>query len=417
MLEKHTGRIEDVRLSPLGPPTRYLPLPAPPIEPAPARHLERAIQELLTDAQEELRRLRRIVRGAGHDLILYVGTHQQGRMIKAESDRGAFPGDDAALDEDGAYDFRPDASPRAGCADLVVHRISRRYPSTATPIFDPDGTVIAALGISSMEQERATAALGLARSVALTTAHAIEERLFRKRHHGAWIVAVRSEDVTLPGMLLAIDANQRIVAADRHARKTFAIDCSSGSATLWTIFAKDTAPFRRSEVEDWAVCFIGCATGERWPALVTPPASASNTWCSPYAASMRFRPRLDAVDCSPSSGAPAYVSGGLSAGALRRVRAYVDAHLEGAIDLRTLSGIAGLSTWHFARAFKKCLGMTPHTYLMRRRLEHAQHLLTQSAIPVAEIAVLSGFCDQSHLCRAFRQHVGVSPLAFRRAAN
>jgi AraC-like DNA-binding protein len=218
-------------------------------------------------------------------------------------------------------------------------------------------------------------------------------------------------------MLFAVDGSQRIVAADRYARQAFDIEGLLRHGSLWAIFEKDVTPFRRPDVGDLAVSLMRCGTGERWPALITPPDAGSRTWRSPYATSIRFRPRLDAVDPSPSSTAPPAVTGGLSSGPLRRVRAYVDAHLHSAIDVRTLSGIAGLSLWHFARSFKNSLGVTPHAYLLLRRLEHAQDLLTQSNLPLAEIAIASGFCDQSHLSRSFRRHVGVSPLAFRRATN
>jgi AraC-like DNA-binding protein len=65
--------------------------------------------------------------------------------------------------------------------------------------------------------------------------------------------------------------------------------------------------------------------------------------------------------------------------------------------------------FHFARAFKQSEGVTPHGYLLERRVE----LLTGTNLSLSEIALASGFSDQSHLARHFRQRVGVSPSLFR----
>jgi len=66
--------------------------------------------------------------------------------------------------------------------------------------------------------------------------------------------------------------------------------------------------------------------------------------------------------------------GGLSAGAMRRVREYVEVHLGESIDLSMLAGVAGLSVHHFARQFKQSVGVTPHHYLTQKRVERAQEM-------------------------------------------
>ena len=111
--------------------------------------------------------------------------------------------------------------------------------------------------------------------------------------------------------------------------------------------------------------------------------------------------------------APSGARGGLPPRALRRVREYIESHLEENIALETLADIAGFSTFHFARAFKQSEGVTPHGYLVERRVERAQKLLTGANLSLSEIALASGFSDQSHLARHFRQRVGVSPSMFR----
>jgi AraC-like DNA-binding protein len=83
------------------------------------------------------------------------------------------------------------------------------------------------------------------------------------------------------------------------------------------------------------------------------------------------------------------------------------------ISIQMLAGLAGLSIYHFARAFKRSEGLTPHEYIVRRRVQYAQNLLANSDMPLAEIAVAAGFSDQSHCARRFREHVGVTPSSYR----
>jgi AraC-like DNA-binding protein len=85
------------------------------------------------------------------------------------------------------------------------------------------------------------------------------------------------------------------------------------------------------------------------------------------------------------------------------------------LSIEQLAAIAGLSAFHFARAFKQSQGMTPHSYLVHRRIERAQQLLSTTDTSLSEIALISGFADQSHFARHFRQRVGVPPSAFRRS--
>lgn len=108
-------------------------------------------------------------------------------------------------------------------------------------------------------------------------------------------------------------------------------------------------------------------------------------------------------------------SGGLPPRTLQRVREYVEANLENHIHLQALARIAGFSTSHFARAFKESEGVTPHLYIVQRRVRRAQALLARTDLPIAEIAAMSGFSDQSHCTRRFREQVGVNPGNYRRS--
>jgi len=79
--------------------------------------------------------------------------------------------------------------------------------------------------------------------------------------------------------------------------------------------------------------------------------------------------------------------------------------------LAALADDAGLSRFQLLRAFARELGMTPHAYLVQRRLALARSLL-DAGQPIADAAAAAGFADQSHLTRAFRRSLGYTPAAY-----
>ena len=108
------------------------------------------------------------------------------------------------------------------------------------------------------------------------------------------------------------------------------------------------------------------------------------------------------------------VRGGLAPWQVRRVAAYVDAHLGEPVTVSDLAGETRLSNGHFCRAFKATMNETPHTYVVRRRIEHAQLLMLTTADSLSHIAATCGLTDQAHLTRLFRRFVGETPLNWRR---
>ena len=61
------------------------------------------------------------------------------------------------------------------------------------------------------------------------------------------------------------------------------------------------------------------------------------------------------------------------------------------------------------------MGMTPTNYIIERRLERAKELMQETDLPIADIALRSGFSSQSHFTTSFRRFVGVTPSSFRHA--
>jgi AraC family transcriptional regulator len=92
---------------------------------------------------------------------------------------------------------------------------------------------------------------------------------------------------------------------------------------------------------------------------------------------------------------------------------FIDQNLAENITLDDLAGLAGLSSYHFSRKFKADLGVAPHSYVLSRRIERAKQLLKKGHLPLKLVAAECGFTDQSHLNRAFRKFLGVTPKDFR----
>jgi AraC family transcriptional regulator len=105
---------------------------------------------------------------------------------------------------------------------------------------------------------------------------------------------------------------------------------------------------------------------------------------------------------------------GLSAHQLSMVTDFISDNLARSIRLSELASLAELSPSQFGRAFKTSTGITPHLWHLDARIESAKRLLADRRNSLAEIALDTGFSEQSHFTRAFRATTGVSPGAWRR---
>src|SRR5262249_6722093 len=98
---------------------------------------------------------------------------------------------------------------------------------------------------------------------------------------------------------------------------------------------------------------------------------------------------------------------------LRHVTEFIYAHIGQPINLTQLAAIASLSPFHFHREFKRSTGLTPGKYIFQLRMGGAERLLSESALPLAQVALQVGFADQSHFTVAFRRATSITPRAYR----
>jgi len=117
-------------------------------------------------------------------------------------------------------------------------------------------------------------------------------------------------------------------------------------------------------------------------------------------------------------GAPKFAAGprrGLEAWQKLRAAEMLRAHLGGNITVNELASACSLSGSHFARRFRVSFGTSVHQQLIQFRIKHAKDLLSQTKKSLAEIAQLSGFCDQAALSRTFSRVEHLTPSNWRRA--
>lgn len=112
-------------------------------------------------------------------------------------------------------------------------------------------------------------------------------------------------------------------------------------------------------------------------------------------------------------GVLADTGGRLSDRQLTLVNDFVEAHLHEQIGLSDLASIAGLSRFHFSRAFKATTGENPHAFIQRLRIGRASNLLMTGGLSVDDIALSVGFNGTPQFRRVFRELVGISPRTYR----
>ena len=392
------------------------------LTPGELKHHREPLDKLIFSAQEEIDQLYKVVREARYTVLFCdsSGVAVEHRGDDAQASRFAYWGTWLG----GVWSEEAEGTNGIGTCiveerPVTVHR-SQHFRSrhmdlscSGAPVFGSDGRLIAVLDVSAIDPELSQRAHALTGALTVRSAQAIEERFFREQFRREWIVALAPPEGSVIGMLLAIDGNQRIVGANRAARTLLLLDDRGlrAGVSLWTIFERDLDLFRRKDRTDVSTRLLVTGSHDSHPALVTPPDHIASASSNPT--NLHTRPRLDSIQTLLKLAPAPQTHGGLSAGAKRRIREYMELHLGESIDLSVLAGVAGLSVHHFARQFKQSIGVTPHYYLTQKRVERAQEMLAQTNLSLSEIAYATGFSDQSHLARHFRHMLGTTPREFR----
>jgi AraC family transcriptional regulator len=98
---------------------------------------------------------------------------------------------------------------------------------------------------------------------------------------------------------------------------------------------------------------------------------------------------------------------------LRAVLEYIDTHLAQHLKLDDIAAAANMSPFHFARAFRKAMGLAPHRYVTARRIDRARNLLARKTDEVDAIGREVGFLSHSHFSSVFKSYSGVTPTQYR----
>jgi transcriptional regulator of acetoin/glycerol metabolism len=382
------------------------------------------VSDVLLHAREEIDRLYAIVRQEDYVVLLCnregIAIQHRGDETKAEEFKhwGIWLG--------GVWSEQVEGTNGIGTAiveqrPVLVHcgqHFRTRHANltcAGAPIFDADNKLIAVLDVSRIDLGRSDRTHGLALAAVTASVRAIEERLFRRSFRRAWTIAVAPPQTSGTGLLLAIDGDQRVVGADHVAREALGLDDRDllSGKSLSAFFHYDRSLFRRGDEQDAPAQWIRVGPERAWNVLLTPPLRTSKELRNSEYATIHSRPRLSTLENLSAETIPTPSRGGLSPAVTRRVCDYMEGHLDEKIRLDGLAALTGLSTDHFARAFHQSVGVPPHTYLLRRRLEHVEHMLRETHAPLSEIALATGFSDQSHLARHFRRWAGVSPSQVR----
>jgi AraC family transcriptional regulator len=123
---------------------------------------------------------------------------------------------------------------------------------------------------------------------------------------------------------------------------------------------------------------------------------------------------VETLGLTPAGTGKTKVAPGLAKWRLVRVMAYMDANIGEPMTLTHLAAAAGLSRMCFARQFRAATGIRPHEYVLRKRIERAQRMLTETPDSLVRIALGVGFQTQAHFTTVFKRIVGNTPRRWRR---
>jgi AraC-like DNA-binding protein len=268
------------------------------------------------------------------------------------------------------------------------------WTCSATIVRDPsDGEILGALSVAGHSSAFNRHLLALVAAVAgrieTTLASREMERRERLLEYGLGHLSKVAS-----GGLIFFDRKGRLIKADARAELTLAtIGAESNLNAHIRIDALDVDASKHAsdlKLPEWL-----------HPEWMEPVVEDSNRLGTIVVLPERFQRRA----MLPEGGLPRYK--------LRRVMEFIEAHIDQTIGLEHLASVAGVSPFHFHRQFKRSTGSTPHQYIVQMRIERAKALLSQSELPVVEVAARVGFTDQSHFTNTFRRVTSMTPRSYR----
>jgi AraC-like DNA-binding protein/PAS domain-containing protein len=387
-------------------------------------HFKEPVSDVLLHAREEIDRLYAIVRQEDYVVLLCnregVAIQHRGDEAKAEEFKhwGIWLG--------GVWSEQVEGTNGIGTAIVeqrpVLVNCGQHFRTrhanlscAGAPIFDAGNKLIAVLDASRINLGRSDRTHGLVLAAVTASVRAIEERLFRHSFRRAWTIAAAPPQTSDASLLLAVDNDQCVIAANHAAREVLGLNESDllGGKALSAFFHYDRALFRRCGEQDSPAQWTRLDSESAWNVLITPPLRTSKELRNSEYGMIHSRPRLSTLENLSAETIPTPSRGGLPPRVLQRICEHIEARIEEKISVDALATLAGLSVPHFTRAFRHSAGLPPHTYVLRRRLERAELMLRNTLLPLSEIAAAMGFADQSHLTRHFHRQTGVAPSVVR----
>lgn len=275
---------------------------------------------------------------------------------------------------------------------------AKQWTSAATVIRDPvDRTLLGAVSVAGLDESFNPHLLALAVATAgrIEASLAGRETELRERllEHGLATIARTSSHG-----LVVFDRRGRFVTADARARLTLAaMGVAQGLEAHVRVGALDitaSEDSRETSLPDWL----------------------RPEWLEPVEANEE---RIGTSVLLPETLRRGSVvsKGGLPRYKLRRAAEFIEAHASQVIRIEDIARSVGVSRYHFHRQFKKSTGLTPHQYIVQKRIDRAKSLLSRSDLPIIEVGARVGFADQSHFTTTFRKLTSMTPRAYRFATR
>ena len=266
------------------------------------------VDELVGVAAEENDRLFAAVGKVGYALLftaadgVVVDVRGEPARIQQFKHWGIWQGGVWAESVEGTNGIGTCIAEKAPVTVHCSHHFRARHATLSccgAPVLDPNQNLVAVVDVSSYEPELSEHSHALAFALTVEAARAIEERLFRHVHRRAWILCAIAPTRSQP-ILLAVESDERVVGADRHARAALDIDDQQLTAglSLWRFFDRSPSLFAWKSSDGFAK-LMRLGESAPWHVVFTPP-------LPPRAAPLDLRPRMRrSTDIRAASGGPA----------------------------------------------------------------------------------------------------------------